>query len=204
MKLIATGAEAEILQDGNSIVKKRIKKSYRLPEIDIKLRKFRTRREAKLIEDLNRINFPSPKLLELSEKNNEIKMEFLKGKLLKNILNKNNCAKLCKELGEKIGALHKNNIIHGDLTTSNMIYFKNKIYFIDFGLSFYSAKIEDKAVDLHLCKQALQSKHSKIWEKCFKAVMQGYNKVNTDSKLIYDRLNIVEQRGRYKKKSLGS
>jgi len=202
MKLIATGAEAEILKDNNIILKRRIKKGYRLPEIDIKLRKFRTRREAKLIEDLSRINFPAPKLLELSEKNNEIKMEFLKGKLLKNILNKNNCAKLCKELGEKIGLLHKNNIIHGDLTTSNMIYFKNKIHFIDFGLSFYSAKIEDKAVDLHLCKQALQSKHSKIWEKCFDAVMKGYRKANREWKIVYDRLNIVELRGRYKKKSL--
>lgn len=201
MKLIAQGAEANIIKKDNIIIKKRIKKNYRLPEIDTKLRRFRTKREAKIIEKLNELNIPVPKLLDISEKNSELRMEFLQGKLLKNILNKNNYVRLCLELGDKIGILHKNNIIHGDLTTSNMIYSRNKIYFIDFGLSFFSSKIEDKAVDLHLCRQALQSKHSRIWENCFKKVLQGYEKINPEYEAIIKRLELVELRGRYKKKS---
>jgi len=69
----------------------------------------------------------------------------------------------------------------------------NKVFFIDFGLSFVSTKTEDKAVDLHLLKQALESKHYKIWKDCFNAVLEEYN-----NKLILDRLMVVEKRGRNK------
>ena len=75
-----------------------------------------------------------------------------------------------------------------------------KIYFIDFWLSFFSKKIEDKAVDLHLLKEALESKHSKIWEKSYKAVIDSYVKKAVDGKEILKRIKIVEKRGRYKNK----
>lgn len=127
-------------------------------------------------------------------------MEFLKGKKLRDVLDKKNCIKLCKELGKKIAILHKNNIIHGDLTTSNMILNK-EIYFIDFGLSFFSDKIEDKAVDLHLLRQALESKHNEIFEDSFNAVLLGYKSPNPDYISILKRLEKVEARGRYKGKS---
>ena len=106
---------------------------------------------------------------------------------------------LVKEIGEKIAVLHNNHIIHGDLTTSNMI-FNEEVYFIDFGLSFFSHKIEDKAVDLHLLKQALESKHYKIWEKAFKTALETYKKNAENSDEILKRLEKVEKRGRYKQK----
>jgi len=199
MKKIGGGAEAVIYQNKSVVIKDRIKKAYRLKQIDEKLRKFRTRRETKVLEKLNAIAFPTPELILSDDKKMLIKMQFLKGKKLRDVLNNTNCIKLCKELGKKIAILHNNNIIHGDLTTSNMILNK-EIYFIDFGLSFFSEKVEDKAVDLHLLKQALESKHYKIFENAFKAVLSGYKIKNLDYNIIIKRLEKVESRGRYKGK----
>ena len=196
--LIAQGAESKLYLESNKITKDRFSKKYRLKEIDEKLRKFRTKREAKILEELKKIKFPSPKLISNDEKQ-KIEMEFIKGQLLKNILEEKNCIKLSEEIGKKVAILHNKDIIHGDLTTSNMILDK-EIYFIDFGLSLFSKKIEDKAVDLHLLKQALESKHYKIWEKCLKSVLKSYKKNAENSKEILKRLEVVEGRGRYKGK----
>ena len=200
MKQIAQGAESKLYLKENKIIKDRFKKKYRIKEIDERLRKFRTKREAKILEKLSLINFPSPKLIK-TDKKEKIIMSNISGALIKNILEKN-YTRLSKEIGEKIAVLHNNNIIHGDLTTSNMILNKNnnKIYFIDFGLSFFSHKIEDKAVDLHLLKQALESKHYKIWEKAFKLALKSYKKKAKNSDEILKRLQKVEKRGRYKGK----
>ncbi len=200
MEKIGDGAEAVIYLNKNIVIKDRIKKGYRLKQIDEKLRKFRTRRETKVLEKLHAIDFPIPKLILSDDKNMLIKMEFLNGKKLRDALNNTNCVKLCKELGKKIAILHNNSIIHGDLTTSNMIL-KDEIYFIDFGLSFFSEKVEDKAVDLHLLRQALESKHYEIFENAFKAVLSGYKIKNPDYNIIIKRLEKVELRGRYKGKS---
>ena len=199
MRKIGDGAEAVVYLNKGIVIKDRIKKGYRLNEIDEKLRKFRTRRETKILEKLHAIDFPIPKLILSDDKKMLIKMEFLKGKKLRDVLNKNNCAKLCKQLGRKIAILHDNSIIHGDLTTSNMILNK-EIYFIDFGLSFFSEKVEDKAVDLHLLRQALESKHYEIFENAFKSVLSGYKIKNPDYNLVIKRLEKVESRGRYKGK----
>ena len=214
MKLISQGAESKLYLEENRIIKDRFKKEYRIKEIDEKLRKFRTKREAKILEKLSIINFPSPKLID-TDKKEKIIMNYVKGPLIKNILEKNYKTRenrrfsvsrkslisvnLVKEIGEKIAVLHNNNIIHGDLTTSNMI-FNEEVYFIDFGLSFFSHKIEDKAVDLHLLKQALESKHYKIWEKAFKTALETYKKNAENSDEILKRLEKVEKRGRYKQK----
>jgi tRNA A-37 threonylcarbamoyl transferase component Bud32 len=216
-KLIAQGAESKIYLDKGTVIKDRFPKRYRLKQLDEKLRKSRTKREAKVLEELNKTSFPVPKLIFNNEKNS-IKIGYIKGKLVKNILEKSDYLKLSEEIGMKTALLHNKNIIHGDLTTSNMIlnkeiYFKdagkskisgiskkNKIFFIDFGLSFFSNKVEDKAVDLHLLKQALESKHYKIWKKCFSAILKNYKKHAKNSDDILNRLDIVENRGRYKGK----
>jgi TP53 regulating kinase and related kinases len=197
MKLIAQGAESKLFLDKNKVVKDRFRKTYRIKEIDERLRKSRTKREAKVLEKLQKTKIPVPKIIK-NNKSDKLEIQYIKGELVKNILTNNNCLKLCKEIGQKVAILHDNNIIHGDLTTSNMI-FKKEIYFIDFGLSFFSHKIEDKAVDLHLLKEALESKHPEIWEKSYKAALDGYGKAK-DSKDILNRIKIVEKRGRYKHK----
>ncbi len=198
MKQIAQGAEAKLYLTDNKIIKDRFEKDYRIKEIDVRLRKSRTKREAKIINKLAEISFPSPKLIKSDDKE-KIIMEFIKGPKVRDILEEKDYKKLSEEIGKKIAILHNNTLIHGDLTTSNMILNK-EIYFIDFGLSFFSHKIEDKAVDLHLLKQALESKHYKIWEKCFKAAIAGYKKESKDSEEVFKRLETVEKRGRYKGK----
>ena len=125
-------------------------------------------------------------------------MELVQGNKLRDVLYKDPL-NLGREIGNKVGILHSNDIIHGDLTTSNMIL-DNEIKFIDFGLSFFSAKEEDKAVDLHLLRQALESKHHSKWEEIFQEAIKGYKETNPDHKIVLNRLKSVEKRGRHKGK----
>lgn len=194
--LIGKGAEAELHKDKNTVKKIRVKKNYRIKEIDKPLRKTRTRREAKILEKLPQ-QIPAPELLEMDDKNMEIRMSFIKGKKVRDVLDKN--MMLCKDIGGKIALMHNAGIIHGDLTTSNMIYHE-KIYFIDFGLSYFSEKVEDKAVDLHVLRQALESKHHMISDKAFSVVIDSYKSKVKDAEKILKRLEKVESRGRNKKK----
>ncbi|MEK6856420.1 MAG: KEOPS complex kinase/ATPase Bud32 [Nanoarchaeota archaeon] len=195
MKVLKQGAESVIFLDKNKIIKHRIKKSYRISEIDDKIRKSRTRSEAKLLEKA-KVNVPH--VINVDDKEMKINMEYLQGDLLKDIfddLKEKERLKLCKNLGEEISKLHSQNIIHGDLTTSNLILKEDKIYFIDFGLGFFSHKLEDKAVDLRLLKQALESKHYRSFPKTYDEILKNYK--HSDVK---KRLEKVESRGRYKKR----
>ena len=97
-KLIAQGAEAKLFSEENKIIKDRIKKEYRIKEIDERLRKFRTRREAKILDKLSIIGFPGPKLIDSDDKENII-MEKIKGEMIRDILEKKDCIKLSEEIG---------------------------------------------------------------------------------------------------------
>lgn len=194
---IARGAEAVLYRFKDVLVKDRIMKDYRLKEIDLKLRKTRTKKEANLMQ---KIDF-APKVIEVEEY--RIKMEFIDGVLLKNVLdelNEHERKKIMVLAGEQIAKMHDMNIIHGDLTTSNIILKDSKTWFIDFGLGFVSVKIEDKAVDLHLLKQALEAKHYMHFEESFKSVLEGYKKSKNYNEVM-ERLKKVESRGRYKGKN---
>ena len=188
-KTIAQGAEAKIILDKNKITKLRTKKSYRIPFIDEKLRKSRTKKEVKLMIKASKIiNVPLPKIKEP----HNLEMAFIKGLKLSEHLDKlKNKISICNQIGNQIASLHNENIIHGDLTTSNMILVKDKVFFIDFGLGFISYKFEDKAVDLHLLKQALEAKHYKYYKEIWKAVKSGYK--NKDSKKVLGKLKAVEK-----------
>ena len=195
MKLIKQGAESIIILDKGKIIKHRIKKLYRVKEIDEKIRKSRTRSEAKLLE---KSPVRVPKILNVDEKDMKIEMQYLNGELLKDIFDKlkeKERLNLCKALGEEISKLHSAEIIHGDLTTSNLILKDDKLYFIDFGLGFFSNKTEDKAVDLRLLKQALESKHYKSFPKSYNKILKHYK-----HKDVLKRLEKVEGRGRYKER----
>lgn len=195
-KIIGRGAEAVLIHKGSHLVKDRIKKSYRIQILDDKIRKQRTKKESKLLGKASKI-IPVPALIKTNEKDS-IEMEYLEGKKLSEHLDTlNNAEEICKIIGEQIAKLHDADIIHGDLTTSNMILKDSKVHFIDFGLGFESKKAEDKAVDLHLIKQALEAKHFNHFEKFFSAILEGY-KASKHSKETIARLKAVEKRGRYK------
>jgi len=194
MDTISSGAEAIIYRNDKGIVKDRIAKSYRIAEIDDKLRTARTTREYKVLKKLETIDFPSPKVL--SKEKTILTMEEIEGKVLKTILEEQP-EKYGKEIGQLLAKMHEINIIHGDLTTSNMIY-GDKLYFIDFGLSSFSDRIEDKAVDLHLIKHALESKHHTCFEACFNQILKTYAEYSIHAEIIIKRLELVELRGRNK------
>ena len=196
-EIIQQGAEAQIILENNLVKKRRVKKSYRFSELDEKIRKQRTKKEAKLLEKASKL-IPVPKILKINEDTKEIVMEFIEGKKLSEHLDSlRNYIEICEIIGKNIAFLHDNSIIHGDLTTSNMLLKNNLVYFIDFGLGFTSQKAEDKAVDLHLIKEALEAKHFSIAKRCFNAILKGY-KSSKNSKQVLQRLKKVEQRGRYK------
>jgi Kae1-associated kinase Bud32 len=206
---LAQGAEAIIFTDYKTVTKDRFEKKYRHPQLDKMLRKARTRRESKILEKLQGLKFPAPRLIEMDDTTMKVHMEHLPGDTLKKVIDtleekkdEKGYVKLCKEIGEKVAVLHNNGIVHQDLTTSNMMLHqeKNEIYFIDFGLSFFSDKVEDYAVDLHLLKHALESRHHRIFDKCFDAVMLGYKKKANKAEEIIKRLEKVEGRGRNKSK----
>ncbi len=204
---LAHGAEAVlslIRQDNNIYITKiRTPKPYRLPELDNELRAFRTRREAKVLDRLKEISFPAPRLLQLKEKDMQLNIEYIKGKKLKDCIGTSPEA-FSWEMGKKVALLHQYNIIHGDLTTSNMIVEADtgQLRFIDFGLSFFSAKPEDKAVDLHLLGRALESTHPALHAQCFGSVLKAYSQAHPGSRQILDRLQVVQARGRNKKKAV--
>jgi Kae1-associated kinase Bud32 len=216
MNKLAQGAEAVLWLDKQRILKERLVKGYRIPELDAKIRKFRTRREAKVLQRLQDIDFPSPHLQDFCDKRMSITMDFVQGEKLKNVLTQNNFNQISKVIGENIAKLHDHDIVHGDLTTSNMIL-KNsnssdgldgldgsmnepQINFIDFGLSSFSDKVEDKAVDLFLLDRALESTHANLHPAVFDKVLEIYEECNKDAVKVLERLQVVKNRGRNKNK----
>jgi Kae1-associated kinase Bud32 len=193
-KILFQGAEATISKQKNTILKQRIPKIYRLPEIDKKLRIQRTRKEIKLLEKLHK-TIKVPEVISFSE--NTIALQEIKGKRLADCLEKlSNKTKQAREIGLSLAKMHSLGVIHGDLTTSNMINAKDGIYFIDFGLGYESDSVEDKAVDLHVLKEALNAKHPSHAQQFFKSIISNYK--SKDSKKVLERFEIVESRGRYK------
>ncbi|MDI6826002.1 MAG: KEOPS complex kinase/ATPase Bud32 [Candidatus Aenigmarchaeota archaeon] len=205
MQIICRGAESIIhlgrYQGKEVIIKERIKKNYRISKIDEKIRKNRTKKEAKLLTEARRVGVPTPKILLVDNVGYKIIMEnLIDGKRIKEFLNSSDrktIQKTCFEIGRSIGKLHSIGIIHGDLTTSNMILRKEKIYFIDFGLGYFSKKIEDQGTDLRLLHEALKSTHFKILDICWKKIMEGYKKEYSNADQIIKKIEEIKKRARY-------
>lgn len=203
-KLIAQGAEAKIFLDKSIVSKERIPKGYRHPQLDEQIRRQRTKREGRILHKALSLNIQVPKILNANEKGEprskfNLELDYIDGDRLSETLNSYDEKlqfRIMKKLGGQVSLLHENNLIHGDLTTSNTIWKDDKVFIIDFGLGFVSTKIEDKAVDLHLIKQALEAKHFQNHEDLFKNFCKGYKW--EDANKILERLVVVEKRGRYK------
>ncbi len=202
MEIVKRGAEAVLYRDvydGQSVlIKDRIKKGYRIREIDDAIRKTRTRKEVKLLTEARKCGVSTPAVLDVEE--NRIIMQFVDGKRLKELLNSEDektVSKVCTELGKAIGKLHAYGIIHGDLTTSNMILSDGKIYLIDFGLSEFSKRIEDQGVDLNLLFEALKSTHFKILKLCWDNIIKGYKQEYKKADDVIKKVDEIEKRARY-------
>lgn len=205
--LIKKGAEANLyLEEWHGVkvvIKHRVSKRYRIPQLDSKIRHYRTVHETQLIHKAKKAGVPTPTIFMLDIAKSSIYMEFIKGEEVKKALNNISSEKrqrLCHHIGTLIGMLHNNGIIHGDLTTSNMILTPyDQVVFLDFGLGAQLKEIESRGVDLHLLKRAFKSIHYNYAEQSFKAVIDGYCRVVGAKELtrVLDKLSEIEKRGRY-------
>ncbi len=195
MNLISRGAEANIYKKEDIVLKERIKKSYRITELDEKLRTQRTRHEEKLLITAKKLGVAVPQVMK--KEKYSIEMQFIDGARLKNTFDKENQAELAKKIAVSVALLHKNDIIHGDLTTSNLMMREDTVYFIDFGLGFFSKAYEDKAVDLHLFEEALVSTHGGEAKKFFEMFLEEYRKNYPECEKVLKRLDVVRDKGRY-------
>ena len=186
-----------------AIIKARLPKRYRPAELDKKIRGYRTAHEPQLMDEAKKAGVPTPKIFLVDMKNAAITMEFVEGKQVKQLLGNLTSEKrqaLCVKIGELIGQLHKHGLIHGDLTTSNMILkAEDKIFLVDFGLGEKNKELEARGVDLHLMKRALQSTHYDMAAECFKHVQEGYAIVlgARDAGKVFGKIREIERRGRY-------
>jgi Kae1-associated kinase Bud32 len=200
MSDIKRGAEAVITINDDTVLKERVKKGYREGHLDKSLRRGRTKREAKLMALAKRAGVPTPYIRDIDASGSTIEMSHVRGEKLKDVLNDmqpQRQTEVSRIIGEQIGRLHSHHIIHGDLTTSNMIVSDKRVYFIDFGLGEINESIEAKGVDLLLFKKALHSAHWKVAEACFKAAVETYTKKYGKADKVLERLRVIERRGRY-------
>lgn len=198
-RIIKRGAEAIIYLNGSIVVKERLKKGYRIDILDRKIRKQRTKREYNLMLKAERIGVKIPKIFSMDD--SKIKMEYVNGRRLKDVLDKldkEDVKRFCILMGKYIAKLHSSDIIHGDLTTSNMIIKDNDIYFIDFGLGRVSNRVEDKATDLYLLYEALVSTHFNIHKNVWKWIVESYREHYHFAKSVLKRLEKIKRRRRYK------
>ncbi|OIQ06096.1 MAG: Kae1-associated kinase Bud32 [Candidatus Altarchaeum sp. CG2_30_32_3053] len=221
MELIAKGAESNLYKDGEILIKERLKKDYRITEIDEKLRKKRTLGESKILQKLKgELNVPE--VIRVDDKNFKIFMKFMGGSLMKDLIKKDKeqtkreLKDIAVQLGKQIAKMHRLNVIHNDLTTSNIIISslrsdiskagfeitngeEKKVYLIDFGLSYVSQRTEDKATDLVVLEHSLNATgigflagdviegYKNIYEEC--------NDKKADE--IFKRMKEVKKRVRY-------
>jgi TP53 regulating kinase-like protein len=202
MKLIKKGAEADIYQikwqNSNAILKIRKIKNYRNQTLDSKIRKQRTIKESQMISQAKEFGIPTPLVYFVNLEKTSILMQEIPG-IPVHDLPESKIIQLSKEIGKLVGLLHKNGVMHGDLTTSNFILFKNIIYMIDFGLSQNTIKSEDHAVDLRLIKEILNSAHAKIMQSAWKNFLIGYKSIvgiSYHTKIV-NLVSDIESRGRY-------
>ena len=209
--IIKQGAEAKLYSgtwNGNEcLVKERFVKNYRLPEVDKSLTKSRIKAEQKTTKRCEESGIKVPKLFHVDFNERKIYMEYFHKAItdkeyifkLEKSSDFNALDELCSKIGSIVGKFHANNIIHGDLTTSNMLIdFNDEEYdviFIDFGLSSYSASHEDKGVDLYVLERSLISTHSSLPE-LFEKMLVNYKETNTASTETIKRFEEVRARGR--------
>jgi TP53 regulating kinase-like protein len=205
VELIYRGAEADLMlgrwAGTPAVYKFRKSLPYRLPELDKTIRTQRTIHEAQMIHQARRAGVRTPYLFYVGQAEALLVMEHVSGERLKQALTRNGGKNLSDmvSFGKVVGLMHRAGIMHGDLTTSNVIVNRDKLVVIDFGISVFSKKVEDHAVDLRLIKETLNGAHSAISIRAFTLFLDGYGETVGDAKLaaVKRKLAEIERRGRY-------
>jgi len=187
------GAEAIVRLESSYAIKQRVPKRYRTPALDRKLITERTRAEARLLNTARRGGVPTPIMIDIT--NDSIVMEKITGILLTQALTEANC----EEAGRMVGRLHAIGIMHGDLTTGNIILRERdrRGVLIDFGLSQVTSEIEQRGVDVHVMFQTLKSTNPDGAAKFRAAFCKGYEETFPGAPEVLEREEEIELRGRY-------
>jgi len=210
-ELLRQGAEAKVYRGSylgqQAIIKERFSKSYRLPELDQKITKERSKAEARALIKCKTLGIRTPTLF-LADQNLLIMQyldcptarDFIKSTLDDASKTVDEQKLILVQLGQKIGELmanlHNNNLIHGDMTTSNLLV-QDEIYVIDFGLANTEGSAEDKGVDMYVLERAIISAHPNT-EYMFEAIMKNYeqNLSNKTRDTVMKKYHDIRMRGR--------
>lgn len=212
-ELLFQGAEAKLYKgiylDKPTIVKERFKKNYRHPVLDAAITTERIKNEARALVRCRIKGIKTPTIYLLDNKEGRIYLEYFKNsitvsKYINSINEATALQNLSFDIGKLIAKLHANHIIHGDLTTSNMLLVKIKendddvlenleLIPIDFGLSQSSQSAEDMAVDLYVLERALLSSHAQ-GDAIFKDILEGYKEGFFDVDKNYNKYKSVENK----------
>ena len=202
MKLIKKGAEGDLFltkwNNQKAVLKARKEKNYRNSQLDNRIRKQRTKRESETISYVKSFGICTPLVYFVDKKNCSILMQYITGTLVHD-LPKSKLILTCKKIGQIVGTLHKNGVMHGDLTTSNFIVSHGKIFVIDFGLSITTKKPGDHAVDLRLFKEILNSAHAPLMKEAWGNFLEGYKTIVGTLRFnkVINLVSVIEGRGRY-------
>jgi TP53 regulating kinase-like protein len=205
-RLIHRGAEADILrgkwQGLDAVYKVRKPLEYRLPILDQAIRRHRTLREAEMIHHAKESGVRTPSLYHVDPPSATLVMELVVGDRLKELIegiSPRGLREVFFRFGKEVAKLHSSGIMHGDLTTANVVRTRKGLVFIDFGLSIRSSRLEDHAVDLRLIKETVVGAHSKISSAALDAFRLGYANVVGEAKArqVLKQLQSIERRGRY-------
>jgi Kae1-associated kinase Bud32 len=202
------GAEADLLRGRwcglDAVFKIRRPFSYRLKVLDEAIRRQRTTHEAQMVHEAKRAGVRTPLLYFVDTGRALIVMEWVSGRRLKEAVSSLSSEKIEKtfiELGAGVARLHSIGIMHGDLTTSNVLLDNDELTLIDFGLAARTSRLEDRAVDLRLVKETLTGAHSEVSRKAYEALLSGYGGEAGPSELhaVTRQVAKIERRGRYAK-----
>lgn len=200
------GAEAKLdssdWMDRKVVVKQRLVKGYRNPKLDKALQGYRIKNEVRLMFDARRAGISVPVIYSVELADNRIVMQEIEGMRVKDALERlseEDAKRVCEKIGEIAGRLHASDIVHGDLTTSNMLLEGDRIVVIDFSLGSKSSELEDKGVDMHLLEEAFHSAHYRR-SGLYDAVKESYSRCYSDGNLVLQKVKEIEKRGRYTRK----
>lgn len=201
------GAEADLflsqLPPWKVVVKRRVRKAYRHEMLDTRIRKERTARESSALRDAKIAGARTPSILGLDLERFSIIMTFVDGLLARDVIDTMSGARrlpLLEELGRQVGFLHSEGIVHGDLTTSNVIVAEDgNPFIIDFGMSAMSSEQEDRGTDLHLFQRSLVATHAFDATSSLKRVARGYREVvgEKTARSSLRKAAEIARRGRY-------
>lgn len=197
-----TGAEATVHPTrflGRAAVEKvRPPKSYRISQLDSRLRSSRTRNEARLVHEARNAGVRTPFIYDIDLSRCSITMERISGPSVKKYLDEHpeDSMGICREIGRTVARLHSAGICHGDLTTSNMIVVDGGICLLDLSMGRSRAELEDIGIDLRLLERAFSSAHVDILN-AFETLMEEYYANVHEPEKIKKKLDDIRNRGRY-------